>query len=227
MATQKTRQKIVRRFLDVLGERGWEAATPASVAAEACVSLSVMRGEFPTRLALLEGAMALIDQAVLDNLDEDMGEEESRDRLFDALMNRLDAMSPYKPAISALKSAVSRDPLLALEVNRIASVSMRWMLTAAGIEAKGVRGRFMVQGLVVAFSRVLDTWLEDEDPGLARTMAKLDRELERGGEWLSRLNRAAGFVRPFVDRAAKRRRRRDRAMHEGNDPDEMGVAEGI
>ncbi|NRG17650.1 TetR/AcrR family transcriptional regulator [Rhizobiales bacterium] len=227
MATRKTRHKIVRDFLQILGDKGWDEATPAAVAAQSGVSLSVMRGEFPTRLSLLEGAMAQIDQTVLENIDEDMGEEAPRDRLFDVLMSRLDAMTPYKAAIRALKSAVARDPVLALEVNGIASVSMRWMLTAAAIEGRGWRGHIMVQGLVVAFARLLDTWLEDDDAGLARTMAKLDRELEKGGEWMARLDRAAGFVRPFAERAEKRRKRRRDAMRESHEADEMDEGEGI
>ena len=33
---------------------------------------------------------------------------------------------------------------------------------------------------MLAWSRIVNVWLEDEDPGLARTMAAMDRELTRG-----------------------------------------------
>ncbi len=57
---------------------------------------------------------------------------------------------------------------------------MRFMLAAAGISTEGPLGGLKVQGAVVVFSNTMQTWLEDDDPALARTMARLDRELRRG-----------------------------------------------
>jgi hypothetical protein len=36
------------------------------------------------------------------------------------------------------------------------------------------------QGMACLFANVLRTWVDDDDPGLARTLAALDRELARG-----------------------------------------------
>lgn len=208
MVAQKTRQKIVQAFAAVLGEEGWEAASPARAATEAGVSLSAMRAEFPTRVSLFAALLSGVDQQVLDTVDPSMAEEPAQDRLFDVILSRLDHMAPYKAAVRSLQKAVRRDPMLALEVNPIAATSMRWMLMAAGIEPKGLRGRMMVQGLVIAFARILDTWLEDEDPGLARTMAAVDRELTRGADWLGRLDRLEKLARPLAERLSARRRGR-------------------
>lgn len=227
MATQKTRQKVVQAFMELFGEEGWEAATLARTAARAGVSLSVMRAEFPSRLSILEEQLSRIDRAVLDSADSEMAEEPARDRLFDVLMNRLDQMKPHKAAVRALKEAVRSDPFLALEVNRLAGTSMRWMLIAAGIDARGIRGRIMVQGLVIAFARLVDVWLDDEDAGLARTMAALDRELERGAEWLGRLDRLekmAGRLRRAAMGAGRRRRA---SMQKHNDDEEIAEGAGI
>ena len=46
--------------------------------------------------------------------------------------------------------------------------------------ASGPRGMLRAQGLALLFGGVLRTWVEDDDPGLARTMAALDRALARG-----------------------------------------------
>ncbi|MBA5775763.1 TetR/AcrR family transcriptional regulator [Stappia sp. F7233] len=208
MVAQKTRQKIVQAFATILGEEGWEAASPARAATDAGVSLSAMRAEFPTRISLLAALLSNVDQQVLDAVDASMAEEPAKDRLFDVILSRLDHMAPYKASVRALKAAVRRDPMLALEINPVAATSMRWMLTAAGIEPRGLRGRMMVQGLVVAFARILDTWLEDDDPGLARTMAAVDRELTRGADWLGRMGRLEKLVRPLAEKFTGRRGRR-------------------
>ena len=65
---------------------------------------------------------------------------------------------------------------------------MRFMLESAGIDAQGSFGAVKLQGLVVAWTRVLDVWVRDEDPGFAATMAALDRELTRGADIVSRLD---------------------------------------
>ena len=57
---------------------------------------------------------------------------------------------------------------------------MRFMLEAAGIDSEGSTGAIKLQGLVIAWARVMDTWLEDSEPELSKTMAALDRELTRG-----------------------------------------------
>jgi hypothetical protein len=61
------------------------------------------------------------------------------------------------------------------------------MMTAAEIGANGPKGVVRAQGLSLLFARVLCVWVKDDDPGLARTMAALDRELARGERW-------AGFL---------------------------------
>jgi hypothetical protein len=54
------------------------------------------------------------------------------------------------------------------------------MLEAAGISTDGAAGAMRVAGLGMAYAWVFRTWLEDDDPGLAKTMAALDRRLRRG-----------------------------------------------
>ena len=68
------------------------------------------------------------------------------------------------------------------------------MLTAAGIGASGPRGMVRAQGLALLFGSVLRTWVNDDDPGLARTMAALDRALGRGQRFVGP---ARGSVRQF------------------------------
>ena len=57
---------------------------------------------------------------------------------------------------------------------------MHWMLQAAGIGTDGVGGGLRVSGLAMVYASVFRIWLEDDDAGLARTMAALDRRLRRG-----------------------------------------------
>ena len=44
------------------------------------------------------------------------------------------------------------------------------MLAAAGISGEGGTGLVRVQGLLSIYARVFSIWLEDDDPGMARTI---------------------------------------------------------
>ncbi len=79
-----------------------------------------------------------------------------------------------------------RDPPLALALNGLAVRSQQWMLAAANIDSAGPRGVLRAQGLAVLYAQVLQVWVDDDDPGLARTMAALDGNLRRA-EPLARL----------------------------------------
>lgn len=206
MATQKTKQKIVASFLTLVGERGWNGFEMTDIAAGAGVKLSVLRAEFSGKTACLRAFLSDVDQTVLDSIDEEMADQPARERLFDVLMSRLDALAPHKDALREMKRAAARDPQLALRINREAVTSMRWMLTAAGIPASGPRASVMAQGLAIAFARVVDTWLTDEDPGLARTMSALDRQLDEGESWMGRLDSVSRFLKPLFAAAARNRR---------------------
>jgi hypothetical protein len=127
------------------------------------------------------------DTKVLSSDVSDMAEEGPREKLFDVLMRRLEALAPHKQAVRSLLRSAARNPGLAMALNGFAVRSLHFMLSAADIDTAGPRGMVRAQGLALLYSRVLSVWVDDEDPGLARTMAALDRELSRGARW-------SGFV---------------------------------
>src|SRR5262245_48827894 len=204
--SKPARDLIVDAFMALLAEKPFERIGFAEIAAAADVSLSDLRGTFPSALAILAVQVRETDRAVLAGGDTDMAEEPPRERLFDVLMRRLEVLAPHKTAVRSLMRSASRNPGLALALNSLGVRSQQWMLTAADIAASGPRGMLRAQGLALLFASVLRTWVDDEDPGLARTMAALDRALARGQRWsgfLDDLLRIPGAFR----RARPRRRR--------------------
>jgi AcrR family transcriptional regulator len=203
------RDKIISAFLALLSEKPIEQIGLAEIAGEASVSLAQLRGEFGSALAIYAAHIKAIDRAVLAEDLSDMAEEPPRERLFDVLMRRLETMAPHREAVRSLLRSAMRNPPLAVALNGIAVRSQQWMLTAAGINASGPRGMMRAQGLALLFGSVLRTWTHDDEPGLARTMAALDRALARG-------QRFSGFLDDLctipsrLSRLRPRRRRRDR-----------------
>jgi AcrR family transcriptional regulator len=203
------RERIIDAFMTLLAEKPIERIGFADIAREAGVSLSDLRAAFGSTLAILAAHMKAVDRAVLAGGDDDMAAEPPRERLFDVLMRRLEVLAPHKAAVRSLLRSATRNPPLALALNGLAVRSQQWMLTAADIDAAGPRGMVRAQGLALLFAQVLRSWVHDDDPGLARTMAALDRALARGQRWsgflddLCRIPAAACRLRP------RRRRRAD------------------
>jgi AcrR family transcriptional regulator len=174
------REKIIAAFLTLLTDKPIERIGFGEIAEASGVSLAQLRGEFPSTLAILAAHMKSIDRAVLSEDFGDVEEEPARERLFDVLMRRIEILAPHREAARSLMRSARRNPPLALALNSLAVRSQQWMLTAAGIGASGPRGMIRAQGLAALFGGVLRTWIHDDDPGLARTMAALDRALARG-----------------------------------------------
>ena len=174
------RDRIIAAFLNLLADKPIEQIGFVEIAEAAGVSLAQLRGEFSSTLAILAAHIKSVDRAVLSEDYGDVEEEPPRERLFDVLMRRLELLAPHREAVRSLLRSARRNPPLALALNGLSVRSQQWMLTAAGIGASGPLGMIRAQGLAALFGGVLRTWIHDDDPGLARTMAALDRALARG-----------------------------------------------
>ena len=218
------RKAIVEALMRLAAEEPFEDIRIAAICREAGVSLAQFRDLFPSKGAVLGALSRMIDHAVLSRPSDDMAGEGAKDRLFDVLMARLDAMAPYRAGLKGVAEWARRDPGSAYQLNATLINSMRFMMEAADLDHEGVHGAIKLQGLVGLWTRVLDVWFDDDDPGLARTMAELDRVLERGGRVAARLDdlhRLASPLRNFAAAilASGRRRRRPESLRGVDDRD--------
>jgi AcrR family transcriptional regulator len=208
------RERIIDAFMALLAERSFEEIGFGDIAARAGVTLAQCRAEFASTVGVLAAHMKEIDRKVLAGGEGDMAEEPPRERLFDVLMRRLEALAPHRAAVRSLMRSACRNPGLAVAVNGFAVRSQQWMLTAADIDAAGPRGLVRAQGLTLLFGRVLQVWVRDDDPGLARTLAALDRELARGQRWANFLDDLCRLVPTRCGRRARTRRDEDDRLDE-------------
>ncbi len=191
------RNGIVEALMELSADCRFEDISITEIARKAGVSLADFRDAFPSKGAVLAGFSKMIDRKVLESVNDDLAAEPARDRLFDVLMRRLDALAPYKPALREISAWAQRDPLSAIALNSVALNSMRFMLEAAQIDHEGTAGTLKLQGLVLAWSRVMNIWFDDEDTQHDQTMAALDKELDRGGRLVARLEDLDRLASPF------------------------------
>jgi AcrR family transcriptional regulator len=211
------RDKIIEAFLALLSEQRFEQIGLAEIGSRAGVSLADLRAEFNSTFAILAGHIKDIDRAVLAGIDAEMTEEPAREQLFDVLMRRLELLAPHRQAVRSLLRSAGRNPALALALNALAVRSQQWMLTAANIKAAGPLGHLRAQGLALLFANVLRTWIDDDEPGLSRTLAALDGALASGQRWSGLLDDVCSIPERLCQRAGRQRRKSRTSSRAGDE----------
>ena len=219
------RKAVVEALMRLASDRPWSDIELIDVAQEADITLSDMRDLFPSKGAILDGFTRMIDKTVIEGTTKDLVGEPARERVFDVIMRRLDAMAPYRKALRRIAWALRTDVASLAALNRSGLNSARFMLAAAGVPTEGALGTIKLQGFVFTQANVMSAWFDDDDPTQAKTMAKLDRELARGERVLERaddIRRLTGPLRAMgqalIDGGKRMSRRSDRASR-SRDPD--------
>jgi AcrR family transcriptional regulator len=179
---------VIEAALRLAAERGWADLALADIAAAAKLPLADLYASYPSKTAILAGLGRQVDREVLAGLDAG-SEESTRDRLFDLIMKRFDALAPYRDGLSAVARDLGRDPLAALCGLGQLARSMALMLEAAGVSSSGLAGTLRTKGLGAIYLATMRDWFRDDSADKARTMAALDARLRRAESWAQRLDR--------------------------------------
>ena len=181
------RDRALDAFLLLIGERGLGGVTLADVAQKAGLGLAELYGHFPDKVSLASAFMARVDAAVLAGTPVSTDPEETaRDRLFDVMMRRYDALKPYRAVLRAFRQAMTGDPLTALALSVPLRRSMACMLEAAALSADGLSGAARQNGLIAIHYTVSGVFDRDETADLSKTMAALDRRLKTAEKWANK-----------------------------------------
>jgi len=188
-ASRSEADRIIDATLALIPTEGWRLLSLRAIAAAAELPILQVYRIFKSKQAVLCALYVRLDRIVLADPPAAESDERPRDRLFELMMRRFDALQPYKPALDVLSRELPRDPVAALCSGVSLLRSMRWMLEAAEIPTVGVRGAIAVRLAAAAYLSAIRIWLRDDSPDLARTMATLDARLRRIEGWLGSASR--------------------------------------
>lgn len=174
------KQKILDSALHLAVEQGWEYTTLRDIAEHAGVSASDLYNTIDDKNDILVILGRKIDKEIMGNIDlSDDGATNSRDRLFDIMMDRYEALNGHREGVVSIFASFKHDPKQAVISMPHLCKSMGWMLEVSGIETAGIKGALKVVGLTGVYIKVLKIWAEDESADLSKTMSALDKALER------------------------------------------------
>jgi AcrR family transcriptional regulator len=178
--------------LTLVAERGWAAFSFAELARRAGIGLTEVYAEFPDRAAVLRALGRRLDAEMLGIDLAELDAMTWRERVFELVMRRLDAMAPYKAGLQVLAREAARDPLLVgVACRTVDRVACR-ILDAAGSEGGPVTTALTRRVVAAIYARTFRVWLDDATPDMGRTLAELDRRLqqaEAAAGWLASLCR--------------------------------------
>jgi AcrR family transcriptional regulator len=173
----------------LLAERGWAGLSLLALAERAGLPLIEVHRQLPDRRAILRVLSERVDEAMLEVDWAELEGLPPRDKLFELIMRRLDALAPYREGLARLARDARGDPCILLPIGCRLDRSLRWMQELAGLRAHGLRARLQRRALLAVYLQALRTWFVDEAGDLARTMAELDTLLRR-------VERLAGLREP-------------------------------
>jgi len=189
------RRDLARAALTLAAATPWREVTLLKLADTAARPISDFYGA--SLGEAVDCAEEAFDRAIGDNLEALDPGQSVRDRLFELIMRRFEAMEPHRAAVLAMEAGQDRDPTLMAAAHQRHVRCARWVLALSGLEADGMTGQARAQGLGVIIGQARMAWRSDDAGDFNKTMASLDKNLRRAEEMFGRW---AGFeAKPKAD----------------------------
>ena len=189
-AAEKIIEKGLKAALDLAATRAWSDIPLADIAAKAKLTLSDFHG-VAAREDLVEAMDAHFDKAMSAEGVPD--ETSARERLFDVIMLRFEAMEPYRAGITEITKfrESSLFHLVRLPTHRHASAA--WALASAGLDNDaGAPASLKRIAIGIVIAQAERAWRKEKSADFALTMASLDKGLRRAEDRLGQLPRFTG-----------------------------------
>lgn len=181
-----SRPDLLVAAFEQIGEAGWAGWSPTELAASTGYGLAEIYEAFPVPSALARRLGERLDRVMLAMPAGELDGLSHRERLFELLMRRFDAMRPFKSGLGRLAREARGEPEIMLaslcNLDRMAG----WLIEMAELPYHGIEARFARRALMFAYARLFRVWINDDSADLAETMAELDKRLDQ-------LERLAGF----------------------------------
>jgi AcrR family transcriptional regulator len=169
-ASEDLLDRAAAAAIALAGERPWGEVTLRDIALKANAPLGELYAHAPGKAQVIDWFSRRLDLAAFRNGADS---HDIHDRLFDAVMRRVEAMEPHRAALKAIRA----DEGLAPQLARLPATA-RALLEGAGVDASGGRGALRIALMAGVWGRTLQVWRDDEG-ALNRTMAEIDKRLKQ------------------------------------------------
>jgi AcrR family transcriptional regulator len=199
---------LLREAFALIEAEGWRAFSLTRLAQRTNRPLAEVYAELPSRSAVLDALAKRLDAAMLGIDADELKDMSPRERVFELVMRRFDALGPFKGGIRTMSREGGLDiDLLAHGCGNVGR-AVSWLLDVADAGLGPLRRAAAGPALALLYARVFNVWLTDDTPDHAQTLAELDRRLQqieglaRWTAWLDREPRSRDTPEPDAQAAS-------------------------
>lgn len=176
--------------LELAEDTSWSGLTLSQIATKADLTLGDFHG-VASKDDLADAAESYFDKAM--SSEDVPSDAVPRERLFDVIMLRFEAMEPYRAGLLSLLKFRETSPSRLAHLVGARRRSAEWALVSAGLDDETTAAKtlkILAVGYVIAMTE--RAWRKEDSTDFARTMSALDRELRQTEEKIDWLKRFTG-----------------------------------
>lgn len=175
------RQKILAAALELAAKKDWGSVSLSEIARAAGLPPQEIAALFPQKYTITRDILhGIDDRMIMEDLGLDGDRDSLKDRLFEVMMCRFDLLNEHRAAMVSMLAPALRSPEQAARHKQGFCHSMRLMIDKADMDCRHMMQEdILIAALAVVYMMTVKTWLRDDSPDMSKTMAVLDRYLER------------------------------------------------
>ena len=169
--------KIIEESFFFIEKIGWEEFSMERFAAENKYKTSEIKNLISNKNDLLIEFSKMIDEKVELNIDiEEFENTDVKDNIFELIMMRFDALTPFKGGLKKIIYEI-KSPIILKEISQNILVSMDFYLEFSNAYDHTIFDVIKKKSLFLIYSYCFKAWLNDDSKELSKTMSELDRLL--------------------------------------------------
>ena len=177
---------IFKTIMDAIALDGWQLLNLHTLSDDIDFDVLQLKNSLKNKSGILIAFADFIDAQMLNAADDDLKDSQIsvRERLLEALMIRIDLLTPYKSGILELLRIFPKNPSMIIEGSKALQHSMKLTFNMVGLSTKGLQGVLRVKGLSVVFLAGLYAWSGDDSEDLSVTLSILDKRLKQAENYI-------------------------------------------
>ena len=169
--------KIIEESFLFIDKIGWKEFSIERFAEDNKYKTSEVKKFIGNKNDLLIEFSKMIDEKVELNIDiEEFENSDVKDNIFELIMMRFDAMTPFKGGLKKIINEI-KSPIILKEISQNILVSMDFYLEFSNAYDDTIFDTIKKKSLFLIYSYCFKAWLNDDSKELSKTMSELDRLL--------------------------------------------------
>ena len=169
--------KIIEESFLFIDKIGWKEFSIERFAEENNYKTSEVKNFISNKNDLLIEFSKMIDEKVELNINiEEFENSDVKDNIFELIMMRFDAMTPFKGGLKKIINEI-KSPIILKEISQNILVSIGFYLEFSNAYDDTIFDVIKKKSLFLIYSYCFKVWLNDDSKELSKTMSELDRLL--------------------------------------------------